>query len=247
MNTINVNNTIENYLSGAASKAEEAWLLGEMKENPELVREVDLRRRTNDLLKERSILELRNRLEIIEMNRRSSKPVRRAALKIAKYAAAVAFIALISASLYFPLHNVPADRLYQQYYKSYELQGASRSVSVDNNKLMTNALAAYQSQDYQVAISYLKQLIDSEKRSIEAVFAYGVTNMEASNYPEAGGSFREVLDHNDNLYLEDAAWYLGLCYMMNNETDKAIAQLNLIANSKSRYNKEARKLSKKLR
>jgi hypothetical protein len=45
MKTINVNNTIENYLSGSIGKAEEEWLKEEMQKDPSLAREVSLRRR----------------------------------------------------------------------------------------------------------------------------------------------------------------------------------------------------------
>ncbi|MBE0666353.1 MAG: hypothetical protein IH593_01645 [Bacteroidales bacterium] len=81
---------------------------------------------------------------------------------------------------------------------------------------------------------------------MESVFMHGMANMEVKNYPAASGSFTKVLQQNDNLYLEDAAWYLGLCYMMNEQTDKALRQFELIAASRSRYNKDAKKLAKRL-
>jgi hypothetical protein len=56
-----------------------------------------------------------------------------------------------------------------------------------------------------------------------------------------------VIEHNDNLFLEDAAWYLGLCYMMTDNNDKAVKQFEAIAASKSRYGKQAARLARKLR
>jgi TolA-binding protein len=76
---------------------------------------------------------------------------------------------------------------------------------------------------------------------------HGMANMEVNNYPVASGSFTRVIEHNDNLYLEDAAWYLGLCYMMTGETDKAAKQFIAISKSKSRYSKEAAKLARRLK
>ena len=119
-------------------------------------------------------------------------------------------------------------------------------MSAVNNTLMINALESYQAHDYEKAIVYLEQVLSTEQNNMESVFMHGMANMEINNYPAASGSFTRVLQQNDNLYLEDAAWYLGLCYMMNGETDKAVRQFDLISESKSRYNKDARKLAKKL-
>jgi len=246
MKTININDTIENYLSGSAGKAEETWLLGEMHDNPALSREVELRRRTNQVLADKSILQLRGKLNAIEMKKRSSGTVRKTAIKVSKYAAAVAFLALISAALYFPLRNNSGDKLYNKYYTQYVSPAAVRSVSADNNTLMVSALESYQAHEYDKAIGYLEQVLKTEQNNMESVFMHGMTNMEVKDYPAASGSFTKVLQQNDNLYLEDAAWYLGLCYMMNEETDKAIKQFESIAASKSRYHKDAGKLAKRL-
>ena len=112
---------------------------------------------------------------------------------------------------------------------------------------MENAIASYTAKDYDKAISYLEQVILEEQGDMESVFMHGMANMEVSNYPVASGSFSRVIEHNDNLYLEDAAWYLGLCYMMTGETDKAVKQFSDISKSKSRYSKEAAKLARRLK
>jgi len=246
MKTININDTIENYLSGSAGKAEETWLLGEMQDNKDLAREVELRRRTNKMLADRSTIQLRGKLNAIEMKRRSSGSLRRTAVKVSKYAAAVAAVALVSAALYFPLKQNSGSQLYNKYYTQYVAPGSVRSVGAVNNTLMINALESYKAHEYEKAIVYLEQVLSTEQNNMEYVFMHGMANMEVKNYPAASGSFTKVLQQNDNLYLEDAAWYLGLCYMMTGETDRAIRQFDLIAASKSRYNKEARKLAKKL-
>lgn len=247
MNAINVNNIIENYLNGTASKAEEIWLLGEMETDKNLTSEVELRRRTNKILEDRRVIELRNKLEVIEFRKRSLSPVKRTAIRVAKYAAAVACIALISSALYFPFRSTPADHLYNKYYSAYELPGTVRSAGTESNIMMRNAINSYKAHDYKTAISYLEKILGSGVQNVESEFIYGMANMGVHNYPVASKSFSKVIQQNDNLYIEDAAWYLGLCYMMNNETDKAVRQFEYISASKSRYSKEARKLARKLK
>ena len=112
---------------------------------------------------------------------------------------------------------------------------------------MENAIASYSAKEYDKAIGYLEQVIASEKGNMESVFMHGMANMEVSNYPVASGSFTRVIEHNDNLYLEDAAWYLSLCYMMTGNSEKAVNQLNAIAGSKSRYSRQAARLARKIR
>lgn len=246
MKTINVKNTIENYLSGNASDAEKVWLLDEMKKNPELAREISLRKKTDEILGRKDIIDLRTKLAAIEMRKRSGISLRKSAVRTAKYAAAVAFAALISTAVYLSVRQTSPGDLYQRYYQPYELPGAVRSMAGTGNSLMDKAIAAYSMKDYKEAIVYLEQLINTEQGNMESVFMHGMANMEESNYPTASISFNKVLENNNNLYLEDAAWYLGLCYMKNGEKEKAVNRFIAIAESKSRYSRQAAKLARRL-
>ena len=118
MNIVNSNDSIERYLSRAMDQEEEQMFLAEVQENQELARELELRRRTNKILSDMSIVDLRGKLESIEMRRRSVNPARRAAARAAKYAAAVAGAAIIASSVYFPNMNVAPENLYERDRKS---------------------------------------------------------------------------------------------------------------------------------
>lgn len=245
---MNVQNTIESFLSGTASVSEKAWLTKEMKHDPALAREFNLRRRTDEILTGRDIIGLRSKLGTIEMKKRSAGGIQRTAAKAAKYAAAIAIVALISSVLYFVLRPASTpDELYSSYYSGYVSPGAVRSAVSSGNSLMDNALALYGAREYDKAIGYLEQVIANDQGNMEPVFMHGMANMEVSNFPVAEGSFSQVIDHNDNLYIEDAAWYLGLCYMMTDEKEKALNQFNAIAGSNSRHSREAAKLIRKLK
>jgi len=247
MKTINVNNTIENYLSGSTGNAEEKWLKKEIGKDPDLAREVALRRRTNEILADRSIIDLRTKLGIIEMKKRAEGTFRKTAVRAASYAAAILLALFLCSALYVALRPGSDDVLFNKYYARYETPGAVRSVVSSGNTLMENAIASYTAKDYDKAISYLEQVIIAGQGDMEAVFMQGMANMEVNNYPIASGSFTKVIEHNDNLYLEDAAWYLGLCYMMTGETEKAVKQFSDISKSKSRYSKKAAKLTRRLK
>ncbi|MHC1731521.1 MAG: tol-pal system YbgF family protein [Bacteroidales bacterium] len=248
MKTKNVNNAIEDWLGGRADRAGREWLAGEMNKDPELAREVNLRRKTDEIIADRQVMELRSKLSAIGRKKRSAIPLRGIIIKSAKYAAAVAIIAVISTALYLELRpGASAEQLYASNYDHFESPGAVRSASGAGNTLMENAIASYSAKEYEKAIMYLEQIINSDRNDMESVFMHGMANMEVKNYPVASGSFTRVIEHNDNLYLEDAEWYLGLCYMMTGNREKAMSQFSSIASSESRYSRKAARLSRKLK
>ncbi len=248
MKTNDVNNAIEDWLGGRSDRSGQDWLMNEIKKDPSLANEVKLRRKTDEILANRDVIDLRHKLSEIEMRKRSTVTLSRTLARSAKYAAAVAIVALLSATLYMTLRPGPdLDKLYAANYSRYESPGAARSVVSAENTLMENAIASYSAKEYDRAIVYLEQVISGGQEDMESVFMHGMANMETKNYPVASGSFTRVIEHNDNLYLEDASWYLGLCYMMTGNNEKAVKQFSTIASSKSRYSRQAARLVRKLK
>ena len=248
MKTNDVNEVIENWLGGHADRSAQDWLIDEMKKDAALAREVTLRKKTDEILSDREVINLRHKLTAIEMRRRNAGTVRRTVIRSAKYAAAVALIAILSTALYLMLKpSYSPEGLYSANYSRYESPGVVRSAVSAENTLMENAISSYTAREYDKAIIYLEKLINTGQEEMEPVFMHGMANMEVKNYPVASGSFNRVIEHNDNLYLEDAAWYLGLCYMMTDNKDKAVRQFSAIASSKSRYCKKAARLVRQLK
>ena len=46
---------------------------------------------------------------------------------------------------------------------------------------------------------------------------------------------KTIIEDNDNLFVDQAEWYLGLCYLKLNDTEKAIIQFSKISQSNSTY------------
>lgn len=243
-----VNKAIENWLGGQSDRSAEEWLIKEMNNNPELAQEVNLRRMTDEILSDGKTTDLRQKLSIIEMKKRSAYKMRRTILKSIRYAAIIAGVILVTSAAYLILRpGSSPDTLYLKYYAKYESPGTARSAAASENALMEKAISFYSSKDYEKAILYLEQVIESGGQDMKSVFMHGMANMEVKNYPVATGSFNRVIEHNDNLYLEDAAWYLGLCYMKTDNISKAVSQFNEIAASGSRYSKQAARLARRLK
>ena len=74
MKTIDFSYFIERYNAGEMDEAEKEWFRKELEGNEKLRREVELRSRTDMILKDRDIMNLRNKLNAIEKQRKEPVP-----------------------------------------------------------------------------------------------------------------------------------------------------------------------------
>ena len=77
MKTIDFSYFIERYISGEMDEAEKQWFQKELKGNQKLRNEVDLRRKTDAILKNQDVINLRAKLNSIEKQRKAAVPVRK--------------------------------------------------------------------------------------------------------------------------------------------------------------------------
>ena len=240
-------NFIERYNSGEMSEAERQWFLMEMETNEELLNEVILRKNTDQILKNQNMLGLRNRLSEIENRRESDlfvidskKP------HYTRYAAVIAALILIGSAVLYTGRNPGREKILTRYYKTYEAPGNQRTGQSEGNADFTMALGFYNSRDYEDAAIYFNKVLETNPDDMESVFLKGVSNFENGIYPQAKQSFAKVIDDNNSLFSETAKWYLALSFIGNNEPDKAISQLQMIAGEGGLYSSDARKIIRKL-
>jgi tetratricopeptide (TPR) repeat protein len=248
MKTIDFSYFIERYNAGEMNEAEKTWFQKELSGNLKLREEVDLRRKTDMVLKNRDVIQLRTKLAEIEKKRAAAMPVKNNRKNITlRYAAVIAGLIILGSLALFNGRNMTADDIFNRYYKPYDIASVSRSLNVASNSDYSTAIEYYNVHDYRNAALYFSKVLSSDSRYMESTMLYGIANFEEKNYPVAKQSFRKVIDNNDNLFLEDAQWYLALCYLKTDEKAKAVDQLTLINNSGSLYSNNARKILRKLK
>jgi tetratricopeptide (TPR) repeat protein len=207
-----------------------------------------LRRKTESIIKNSDIMDLRAKLNTIEKSRAASKVVRKSKQpQMLSYAAVFVGLLLIGSIIFSPGKDMSKEAIYNKYYKSYESVSATRSATPEVSSLYSEAIIYYNNRDYEKAAQSLEQLLSTDQGNMEYRFQLANSYMGMQSYPEAGKSYLKVVEDNNNLYIEDAQWYLGLCYIMTNDNDKAKNQLELIAASESRYQKESKKLLRKIK
>ncbi|NLV17970.1 MAG: tetratricopeptide repeat protein [Bacteroidetes bacterium] len=253
MKTIDFSYYIERYNAGDMNEAERIWFEKELSGNRMLQEEVALRRNTDMVLRNRDVLQLRNKLSEIEKKKAATFSQKKHTGKnhFFRYAAVIAGFMLIGSLVLFKGRNVQSDELFNDYYTTYQIQTNTPSRSFDDvtnvNSDYITAVDYYNVSDYRNAAVYFSKVISSDPHYMESRMLYGVSNFEQKNYPIAQRSFTEVIDDNDNFFIEDAQWYLALCYIKTDEKEKAVNQLKTIKNSGSLYRNEARKILRKIK
>ena len=243
---------IDRYLDGELSGEELASFRKQLLTNDDLRRELKLQQEINNALGETEIVGLRNQLKEIHKGQHSGRkeislPRRIMASRISQLAAASILI-LLSLTVFtniFKSELTANEKLFSQYYDKYEPLNV-RASSSPADEIYLNAVNAYNKEDYEQALVLFEEVLDSDQNRMEANIMSGVSNMELSKYKNASGSFEKVIDHNNNLFIEDAQWYLGFCYLKTDHTEKAIEQFTKIASSTSSRKDKAKKILRKI-
>jgi TolA-binding protein len=244
MKTIDFSYFIERYNADDMSDTEKQWFLKELEGNEKLRQEVALRKQTDNILNNQNVISLRNKLSAIEKKRKETEksvPDKRKSIFI-KYAAAIAVLAIIGSISLFKGKNMSSEEILNKYYKAYEPPTSQRSVQSGADADFTLALEFYNTHDYDNAAVLFNKVLEHKPNDMQTILLQGVANFEEKRYPEAKRSFRKVVDDNANLYIDQAQWYLALCYLKTNEKDKAKQLFRLIGKEEGIYKNDASKI-----
>ena len=220
----------------------------ELNKDPVLREEFELFQSVDKALADTEVIDLRMKLnelhsEILETTRVKTKS-RYQKLRYASYAATIAII--IGFTLMKLLSVGDANRIFEKYYQPYEVTSINRSGAVEADISILKAMEKYQNRQYREAVLMFEKILDKDPGQMATRFYSGISYMEIEEYKKAGNSFSLVIDHKNNLYIEQAEWFLGFCYLKTEEKEKAIKQFAEIAESNSFYSEKARKILKKL-
>jgi tetratricopeptide (TPR) repeat protein len=249
MKTVDFSYFIERYNAEEMSDTEKKWFQKELDGNEKLRNEVILRKRTDEVLKKQNVMSLRNKLSEIENTRKEvNKPIKSSGKSAyIKYAAVVAVLVLMGTITLFPGKKLSSEEIMKRYYKAYEPQTSQRSIQSATDEDFTLALEFYNTRDYEKAAILFNKVLENKPNDMQTVLLVGVASFEEKKYPEAKQSFGRVIEDKNNLYIDQAQWYLALCYLNTDEKDKAIKLLKTIGNERSIYKNDANKIIRGLR
>jgi tetratricopeptide (TPR) repeat protein len=239
--------SIEQYLANEMAPSERTAFKKELKSNPDLAEELKLSQSIDSALLRDDIIDLRQKL-ITAIN--AGRVVKEEVPVVHMYArkwwyAAASLVALVAvaATLYLQApRSISNDSLFNQYYNSENIVDQTRS-----NQNIVEAVIKFQQKDFRTASALFKSILDIDNSNIAVWFYYGISNIETQNYDNSIKAFTTIIKQNDNLYIEHAEWYLGLCYLKNNQKDKAIDQFVVVASNPDNFHRqEAKNILEKL-
>ncbi|MCZ4693670.1 hypothetical protein DWB61_00175 [Ancylomarina euxinus] len=240
---------IDNYLDGLLNENEILDFEKDLMDDLDLEMELNLHNEINEAIMEEDVMELRSKLEAIDIPAPIEK--RKARFQGKWRIAAASMILFIGmAGIYSMLGNKPYsnEEIFRNYYKPYGIVINTRSASDADNadKILEQALKSYESKNYRAALSLFQTILDKDSTNLTSNFYSGISNIQVQEYPKANKNFIRVLKHKNNLFIEQSEWYLGICYLMTNEREKAKETYSAIAKGNSFYRTKAKEILNKL-
>lgn len=224
--------------------------LAEYNENSGLKAEVALRKNVDASLAETDIFSLRDKLHQVkaELKNREVRSLvpetdnhfrgwLRAGVAVA--VVLVAFAGMIGN--YFGGYNAS----YDEYFQAPQWT-PHRTVASDAGVLQ-QANSFFQNGNYEQALLLYEQAIaeNDEKFVFQFYKASTLQNME--QYKEAIPEYTAVVEHGDNMFVEEAEWYKALCYFKLDDKESARKQLLAIVNRNGYFANDAKAVLRKTR
>jgi len=242
---------IEEYIRNELTGHELMMFENALSNDPEIRGEYEFRKGVDLALQEHDIMELRDQLNTIAATTsHSSSYGLMKFIKHSKKRIAAASITLLLAigGIGFYHQNQPSnkDEVFDEYYKPYEVTVSYRSADTELNSLLEKGFEAYRNKNFSQALT-LFQTVLNQREDIAARMYSGISYIETEKYREANNSFSKVVNDKDNLFIEQAKWYMSICYVKIGEFDKALHLLEDLNSESSYYRDQSEQLILKLK
>ena len=228
-------------------------IANEIYENDDLRAELNLIRELDQALAEKDILQLRDELrslsvEMTVTEEKSIIPFNHSSLGLRRLATVAAVLLMIlGSSLIIRFLAAPSGSVSDLYNDSPVAITSFRSAVTDVNSKLLSGFELYNNNDFSGALSYFQKVLEVDNSNPAAHFYAGASHQNLEEFGKAVNEYKNVIEHNDNMFVEQAEWYMGLCLVQLNEKEKAMAVLEAIISRDSFYQEKAKVLLKKLK
>ncbi len=241
--------TIEKYIDGELAGKELLNFEELISTNSSLNRDYRLSLEINKSIVEDDVMQLRETLDYMY---NENVKIKRSPNTFAKrkvfYAAASIALLLAIGGFYknFTDGKMSGSSIYDKYYQPYEVSVTYRSGNTEVDKVFLSALQKYEEREYEKAMVLFEQLLEIKKNDMALNLYSGITYMEEKEYQNASNSFNNIIDNKNNLFVEQAKWYLSLCYVITEDKENAITLLNELVQEESYYKKDAKHILREI-
>jgi tetratricopeptide (TPR) repeat protein len=248
METIDYDAYVERYVHGLMSEDERIWFEKELKDNPELNTQLAFFQNLEAAMNEKDVFDFREEVSQAHDTYVNSRKRRKLLIRTASIAAVLTGAVILVLAL-TQLNEKPYtnQEVYAMYYQPYQSTMTVRSGNGEGSNMFNQAINHYKIGEYSQAIQIFDRIIAEQKDNHAAQLYQGISNMEIKQFPAAERSFQSILDQGENMYVQQAEWYKGLCYLMMNRRTDAVAHFQKIAKGQGHYKDLAREVLAKLK
>ena len=242
---------VDRYLRGELSATEKLSFERRLKEDPELAEQLEMQKEIGEAVLDEEALDFANTLENtydIYQKERKSKRLHRPVYRMVGMAAMI--VVLLGAGFLIKKHTGRLSvnqSIVAEFYQPYDVPVNYRSPEGTVDATFRKAVEKYNDKKYAVAIRLFEQVLKEDKTRMDANLMNGLSNFEIQRYNKADSSFSNIIKHRDNLFFQQAQWYLGFCFLMTNQHEKALKLYKRIIDEKGFYSLKAEKILKKLK
>ncbi len=159
-------------------------------------------------------------------------------------AAAVAVILVVGGSVitYKYVSNQTLNSVYSGNFNPDISLLVSRGYDISENAAISKGVSCYKNGDYKLAI----ELFETNNDDIVATLYSGFCYMKFEEFDRAIVNFKLIISDDDNLFVDQAEWNLGLCYLKIGKENLAKSMFNHVINEKGAFRNKAKILLQKL-
>jgi len=243
---------IQKYLDHDLTDKDMKRFEADLESSPELQADLGLYQEIDEALADTEVLSFRDQLTDLRKETKKDGKNAKAPIRFNKpwhYAATAAIALILAIGLASVLDRPLSNKdLLKKYYKPYEVALMNRSLNDPTTETyLTKASLFYQEGDFQNAIEHFELFLENQPDNAGAQLYLGISLYEEDRYHDAEASLNKVVDHQDNLYVDKAEWYLGLCYLALNENERARRKFAVLASGNSDKADEAQKLLRQIK
>jgi len=242
-------NLIEKYLMNELSVWEQVKFEEELRSNPELMREFQLRRNINvAILEDKEVTDLRNMLDDV-MN--DEPVVKKTSRNLCFYSAVAAMIILclvVGDKIFFSNQTFSSKEAYEQYYSVYPPVIGFRSPADQSGieSSLYDGFYKYNENNFEQAANYFKQVVEKDSSNYMGQFYLAVCKIETNNLNEAEKYLVGLVSENNHIFWEQSHWYLAMLYLKGKKTDQARSVLNKMVQENMTRKSQANHILKSL-
>ncbi|WP_297089566.1 tetratricopeptide repeat protein [uncultured Draconibacterium sp.] len=244
--------TIEDFIDGML---EDELLLeefnAELKENTDLMAEVALRESINSAASETDIMNLRQKLSNAraQSEKKEVKSIFMPRVEIGStrfWRSSVAVVLVVVGLLgAMRMNTNTAENTYDKYFVS-TTWASERSVS-NSVDIIQQAKLYYQNEQFQEVVNLLDEATIAADEQFVTQFYKGLSYQNLDEFTKAVNAYEQVIEHGNNLFIEEAEWYKALCYLKMDNKQEARNELLAVIERKGHFENDAKAILRKLK